>query len=147
NPAALQNWLRVLAQPAGLTAWLGHFAGLIGAEGIPITGDGSPDNPFAAQVLSLNAQSGVSITVSLTPDAIRFGARASLLPAGANPPGRIDADAVLASIPLHGTASASVLPSLRVAFRAPGTIGGAKLVDSAQIKVGSALAGIEWDGS
>jgi hypothetical protein len=147
DPAALQNWLRALTQASALNAWLGHFAGLIGAKGIPITGDGSPDNPFAAQVLALNAQSGVSITVSMMPDAIRFGLRASLLPTGANPPGRIDADAILASIPLHGTASATVLPSMRVAFRAPGTIGGASLATSAQITIGSARAGIEWDGS
>jgi len=147
NAGALPNWLRSLTQGPALTTWLGHLAGLIGAEGAAIAGSGSLDNPFTAQVLAFNAQSGFSVTASVTPDAIRFGVRASLLPGGANPIGRVDAEAILAAIPLNGTGTATVLPSMSITFRAPGTIGGPNLATSAQIKVGSFRGGIEWDGS
>ena len=67
NPAALPNWLRSLTQGPALTTWLGHLSGLIGTEGVAIQGDGSLGNPFSAQVLALNAHSGLSVTAAVTP--------------------------------------------------------------------------------
>ena len=146
NPAALQNWLRSLTQSAAMTKWLGHLAGLIGAGSLTVNGDGSQGNPWAVQVVPFNAQSGLSVIAWTASDGIRFGVQASFLPAGANPPFRVDAQAILASIPLNGTGSASVLPAASILFRAPGQ-GGAPLASSAQISVGSLQGGIQWDGS
>ena len=149
NPAALQNWLRGLASGAGaaMQMWLGHLAGLIGASGVAIQGSGTAIDPWTLQVLPFNASSGFAITASQDADSLRLGVRASLVPGGANPPGRVDADAVVASIPLHGAGSAKVLPSASVLFQAPGTIGGPDLATSAAITVGSLRGGVSWDGA
>src|SRR5262249_44654328 len=120
NPAALQNWLRSLTQSAAMTKWLGHLAGLIGAGSLTVNGDGSQRNPWSVQVVPFNAQSGLSVIAWTAPDGIRFGVQASFLPAGANPPFRVEAQAILASIPLNGTGSASVLPAASILFRALG---------------------------
>jgi hypothetical protein len=146
NAASLQNWLRALTQAPAMGKWLGHLAGLIGAGEVAITGDGSQANPWAVQVLPFDAQSGLCLFVWTTPEAARFGVRASLMPGGAAPPGRVDAEAIVASIPLDGTGSAVVLPSMSIAFRAPGAPAGPSLVSSAQITVGSLRGGVLWDG-
>jgi hypothetical protein len=146
DPAALQNWLRGLTQSAAMTKWLGHLAGLIGAGNLTVNGDGTLGNPWTVQVVPFNAQSGLSVIASMAADGIRLGVQASFLPAGANPPFRVDTQAILASIPLNGSASASVLPAAAILFRAPGQSGAPDLVSAAQITVGSLQGGIAWDG-
>jgi hypothetical protein len=146
NPAALQGWFNSLLQSGTATTWLGHVAGLIGATGGTVNGSGTSADPWRAEVIPFDAQSGLSITLANGGSALDIGVQASLVPAGSTPPGRIDAQAVVASIPIAGTGSAAVLPSASITFGAPGS-SGAQLVSAAALTVDSLRAGLRWNGS
>jgi len=151
DPNAINNWFSSLLDGSAASAWLGHLAGLIGSSDITVTGSGTPSDPWTVQLLPIGsvAGSGVNITlakqtVSSTTSAL-IGLQAIIIPGGAAPPVRLVANATLASIPVAGTGSASILPSASITATAPGSAG--SLVTSANISVGSLNAGFSWNGA
>jgi len=146
NPAALQSWFQSVIQAGAMSKWLAHLAGLIGVPDLTVNGTGTPADPWTITVIPFDSQSGLALTLSATGSALEIGVQASVVPGGASGPGRIQAEAVIASIPLAGSGNAVVLPSASVAFRAPGSTS-AQLVTSGTITVGSFSAGLNWTGS
>jgi hypothetical protein len=146
NPAALQNWFQSLIQGNTVPTWLSHLAGLIGATDLTVTGTGTVPDPWTVPIISIDSQSAASIIVSSSGSALQFGLRVSLLPGGASGPGRVDAEAVIAAIPLSGTGNAVVLPGAAIQFRSP-TSSSAQLVPAGAFTLDSFSAGLEWNGS
>ncbi len=146
NPAALQQWFQSLVQSGAVSKWLTHLAGLIGAADLTVSGTGTPADPWNVPVIPFDSQSALALAVSVSGSALQFGVQVSLVPSGTSGPGRIEAEAVIAAIPLSGTGKATVLPSATVAFRAPASTSG-QLVSSGTISVDSFSAGLTWNGS
>lgn len=154
DPGALNGWFASLLQ-GGATApvvnWLGHLAGLLGASA-GVTGSGTEVDPWVAPIVPLGtaAGSGFNLTLAKTTAAsttsLLIGLQARVVPGGANPPLRIEGSAVLASIPIAGAGSASVLPSAAVTAHAPGGIGAGALVSTPTITVQSIRGGFNWAG-
>jgi hypothetical protein len=143
DPQAIQKWFASIP----LQSWLAQLAGLLGSS-TAITGTGTVDDPWVAQIFTLNASTGFNVTLAQTADALQFGALVKVAPDGPNPVARIEARAVLASFPLKGTAATAVLPSAAVLLRAPGSDGAAALIDKKPaIAVDSLRAGFVWNGS
>ncbi len=156
DPNAINNWFDSLLEAhstAPIVPWLGHLAGLLGSSDNTVTGSGTPADPWLVQVLPIGsvAGSGVGITLATqtisSTTAILLGLRATIIPGGATPPVRILADATLASIPIVGVGSSSILPSASITAFAPGATGAGNLVSTASITVASLEAGFEWNGS
>ena len=143
NPASIQSWFQSMVQSGGVTKWLSHFAGLIGAPDLTVNGTGVPSDPWTIAVIP---NSGLGLAISVSGSSLRIGAQASLTPGGATGPGRIQAEAVIASIPLAGTGNAEILPAASIAFRAPGDTSG-QLVSNGTFSADSLRAGLQWNGS
>jgi large repetitive protein len=146
NPAAVQGWFQSLVQGASIPNWLGHLAGLIGAPALAVNGTGTPADPWTIAVIPFDAQSALSLAISVSGPALQIGVQALLVPGGASGPGSIQAEAMLASIPLAGSGNAVVLPAASLMFRAPAS-SSAQLVSSDTLSVDSFSAGLEWNGS
>src|SRR5262249_19012927 len=149
DPQAIQKWFASLlvGGPPPIQAWLSHFVGLLGST-TAVTGGGTPSDPWTATIFTLNASSTFNVTLAQLNGALQFGALVKVAPGGATPVARIEAQAVIASLPLAGTGSAAVLPSASVVMRSPGTDGGAGLVSSAPtIAVDHLRAGFVWNGT
>jgi large repetitive protein len=142
DPAAIQNWLQSLVQGSAVSTWLGHIAGLIGATDLTVSGTG----PWAVTLIPFDTQSSLDLVVSISGGQLQIGVAAMLFPGGASGPGRVQASAVIASIPLSGAGSASVLPSASIGFIAPGN-STAQLVSTGPLTVGSFSTGLQWIGS
>jgi len=116
DPQALQKWFLSMlgGSPPPIKKWLGYLAGLLGPSAPVVNGLGTPDDPFTVQVLAFGgaAQSGLNLTLAdqVTGNAhsLLLGINTLFVPAGANPQAKISAQAILASIPLSGTAPAEV---------------------------------------
>jgi large repetitive protein len=152
DPQALQKWFLSMlpGSPPPIKKWLGYLGGLLGPSAPVVNGSGTPDDPFTVQILAFGgaAQSGLNLTladqVSGNDHSLLLGFEALFVPSGASPAASISAQAVLASIPLTGTATAVALPSAAVLMQAPGD--GSSLVTDPNINVGSLRAGLNWDG-
>jgi hypothetical protein len=145
---ATQKWFALLLAGGAppITAWLGHLAGLLGSAS-GVTGSGTPADPWTVSVFTLNTSSTFNITLAKT-DSLQIGLAVGIAPGGANPVARIEAQAVLASLPLSGTGSAAVLPAASVALRAPGLDGAPALVNNPPaIKAAAIRGGFVWTGS
>jgi len=148
DAGALRAWLAALAADgAALGRWFGHLAGLLGAgppDALPaLEGDGSAARPFRVALLELGDGSTLDVTLAAAgePRVLRLGVALGV----AGGAGRIEAGAVLAEIPLGGSAPATALPAahLRLVTPASGTV-----VDAApDFRLGSVAAGMAWDGT
>jgi large repetitive protein len=152
EPAALRGWLAgVAGDPDALKNWFGHLGGLLGgiagSDGqLAVDGDGTPDHPFATRLLPL-AGAGLDLTLARDGDGdggvdtLELGVRLTL-DAGV---ARLVAAATIVAIPLRGAGPARPLPDATVRLEVAAADGKA-LVDSSEVTVGSARAGLRWDG-
>jgi hypothetical protein len=152
DPQAIQKWFVSLLAGATppIQAWLSNLAGLLGSSSA-VTGAGTPADPWTASIFTLNASSTFNITLAKAPvqgnDTLQIGVAVRVAPA-TSPVARIEAQAVLASLPLSGTGPAAVLPSASVVLRAPGGDGAPALIDNAPtIVVHSIRGGFLWNGT
>jgi large repetitive protein len=148
NPLAIRTWFASLLTggPPPIQAWLTNLAGLFGST-FPVTGTGTSADPWTANIFALNASSNFGVTLAQSNGALQFGVGVQVAPGGANPVARIEAQAVLASLPLAGTGSAAVLPSASVVVRTPGAEGMALVSNAPAIAVGHLRAGFVWNGT
>jgi hypothetical protein len=144
---AIQHWFASLLTggPPPIQAWLTHLAGLLGSASA-VTGTGAPADPWTVSVFTLNPSSTFNITLANANNALQFGVLLRVAP-GAAPPARIEAQAVLASLPLAGTGSAAVLPSASVVVRAPGVDGTPLVSNAPAIAVDHLRGGFLWNGT
>lgn len=148
GPEALQSWLNSLISSGKVSAWLGHVAGLFGSTEV-VDGTGTSDDPWDVHLLrfgNLDASS-LDLTLVRTNGNLSAGVRITITPGVDAPAARIQADAVLAAIPLGGTGAAAVLPSASVLVRAPGDNTAPLVAAGGPISVNSLSAGIKWDGA
>ena len=142
NPSAVRAWLAgIVGTPSALVAWFGHIAGVLnaaaveaGATGGPvITGTGTAADPLRSAILEIEGvalQLVVSGGGTAAQPTIQIGAGLSTS-AG---PATLTAQAIIAAIPLAGTAPAAVLPSAAAQLSIP-------------VSGGTILGGFAWDGS
>ncbi|HEX3092200.1 MAG TPA: hypothetical protein VHW72_06235, partial [Candidatus Angelobacter sp.] len=153
DPQALQKWFASLVQGAtpALGAWLENLAGLLGLDGAVVNTQGVPPTRWQIPLFAIGgaANSNLSLTAQLVSgtDAtgLEIGLLASILPSDATPPLRVEAQAVLTTIPLTGSMPAVVLPSASLTLIAPGDP--AKNLSSATVTVQSMRAGFTWANS
>jgi len=125
DPAAFRNWADTLISTGKAAEWLGHFGALFGVGG-GATGSGTADDPWIVPIFAIDANSSVTLTLSQTTEPHtslrRAQAGVQILYKSTDPAlaATIQASAVLASIPLSGTANATALPSASVTVSAPG---------------------------
>ena len=156
DPGALNNWFDSLLQGTGtppIVAWLGHLAGLLGANGTTVSGSGTVADPWSLMLLPIGSVSGSGVSLTLATQTISSttsllaGLAVSVVPGGANPPLRIEAAATIAAIPIVGVGSATILPAASITAIAPGDAAGGNLVSDANITIATAEAGLAWSGS
>ena len=152
GPSALQTWLAALMQGTTPQTWLTQLAGLFGISA-PVISVPTENEPWRVQLMPIGTSPGSGLTFTIATAAdhatnyVNLGVEAVIVPGAATPVARIEARATVASIPLNGTASASVLPAASVVLHAPGA-DGATLVDSLPtIRVASVDGGFRWNGS
>ncbi len=151
DPSAFRNWLAAIATAGKFAEWFGHVGALIGGSAA-LEGSGTRDDPWRLRIFQIDANSKLELTLarvtaehSGTP-ALEIGLRATYLPAGTDPIGRIQAVATFVSIPLQGLDTTAVLPLAAITMVAPGDAA-SSLVDSAAITVRALEAGGKWNGS
>ncbi|HKD78093.1 MAG TPA: DUF6603 domain-containing protein [Candidatus Angelobacter sp.] len=143
DPLAIQKWLASLP----FQSWLGQLTGLLGSA-TAVTGSGTAVDPWTASIFTLNPTSTFNVTLAHTDKGLDFGVMVRVAPSGATPVARIEAQAIIASVPLQGTGSAAVLPSASVVVHAPGAGGAPALVDNKPtIAVDSLRGGFVWNGT
>ncbi|HEY3705718.1 MAG TPA: hypothetical protein VGL22_11690, partial [Terracidiphilus sp.] len=156
NPAALNQWFASLLQggaTAPIAAWMQHFARLLGNAAATAAGTGTENDPWVVPIVSFGAAAGSGLNISLATKTVSsitsllLGLQARVIPSGPNPPLRIEGNAILASIPITGASSASVLPSVSVTATAPGALGAGALVNTPTIAAQSLRAGFTWTGN
>lgn len=153
DPQALQKWFASLVQGAtpALGAWLQNLVGLLGLDGAAVDVQGAPPTAWQVLLFSLGsaAQSKLALTAQLVSAAdatgLEIGLLASILPSGPTPPLRIEAHAVLGTIPLSGSKAAAILPAASLTLVAPGD--SAQTLSSAAVTVQSMRAGFNWVNS
>jgi len=125
DPSAFRNWAASLASAGKVAEWLGHVGGLFGVATIA-TGTGTTSDPWTIPVFTIDAKSAVSLTVAQATEphtgvtrldvGVRVSYESTIPALGAH----IDATAMLASIPLSGSSSASPVPLASIVVVAPG---------------------------
>lgn len=145
DPAAIANWFRSMVQSSSVPTWMTHIAGLIGATGLNVNNPGT-NGPWTITLIPFDTQSSLDLVVSVSGTNLEVGVAATVFPGGASGPGKVQASGVIASIPLNGAGSASVLPDAFVGFIAPGN-SAAQLVSSGPLTVSSFSTGLAWNGS
>jgi len=152
GPAALQRWMGTLAGVDGVTPptvgpWIQHFGALLGAAG-PFSGTGEPTQPWRARLFTITGIGDLFVTVARLDEYLRVGIGGSLgasLGAG-QPHLAVEVSTAVADIPLGGTGHARVLPEASLLVRITGDAG-QPLVDHAAVRIGTALAGVRYDGT
>lgn len=152
GPQALQAWFLSMLEGAApsITEWLQHLAGLLGTNAPAVSGSGTPPDPWKTELFSVpggTANSGLYVTLahdaSGSTQSLDFGIQFQFVPAGAAV--FVGANAVLASIPLAGSAHAAVLPFASVLLQSPGD--NSALVNAGPISVQTLRAGFTFDGT
>lgn len=153
DPKAMQTWFASLTQGATpqLGTWLQSLVGLLGLDSAVVNTQGTPPNSWQVSLFPIGSATGsnLSLTANLTSGSnatsLQIGLQATVLPSDLNPPVRVEAQAILASIPLAGSVSTSLLPSGSLGIVAPGD--STKTLSSATVTVQSMLAGFRWQDS
>jgi hypothetical protein len=133
-----------------ITEWLEHLAGLLGTSAPTVAGTGTNADPWKVELFAVpggSTNSGLYATLanitSGTTDSLELGLQFQFVPF--TPKVQITANAVLASIPLAGDASAKVLPSAAALLQAPGD--GSALVNAGGFSIQTFRAGFSFDGA
>jgi hypothetical protein len=159
---ALVAWLRALAADvAGVRAWLGHLAGLLGLDPTAaVGGDGSSAAPLAVTAAAGAAEVAFTVALGSAADTgdpvLRPGLRLRM-PAPGGFPGRAEATVELAEIQVGGGGiTARPLPAGRVVAHLgpdvplqPGVdpLVDTTVLDDTPISVGALEAGLALDGA
>ncbi|HYK35314.1 DUF6603 domain-containing protein [Alloacidobacterium sp.] len=152
GPQALQAWFLSMLQGGApsITEWLDHLAGLLGTAAPGVTGVGTSADPWKTELFAVPggaANSGLFVTLahdtSGSTQSLDLGIQLQFVPGGAAV--LVGANAVLASIPLAGSAHAEVLPFASVLLQSPGD--GSALVNAGPISVQTFRAGFTFDGA
>jgi hypothetical protein len=152
GPQALQSWFLSMLQGSSpsITEWLQHLAGLLGTSAPAVTGTGTTADPWKVELFAVpggSTNSGLYATLanvtSGTTDSLDLGLQFQFVPT--SPKVLIAANAVLASIPLAGGASAKVLPSASALLQSPGD--GSALLGTGPITIQTFRAGFTFDGA
>ena len=145
GPAALQSWLGSVLDGGHLTAWMGHFSALFGAIQVP-EGAGTLADPTRVLLASLGSVGKLNLALAKADGRLHVSLGLRLVPAGPNPPARLDTNITLVAIPLSGMGTAKVLPTARLMVSSPG--GSADLLPAGSVlPIQRAQAGVEWDGA
>jgi hypothetical protein len=152
GPVALQRWLTSLAGMDGVTPptvgpWIEHLGGLLGAAGA-FSGTGELNDPWRARLAAITGIGELFVAVARVDDHLRVGFGGSFgASLGATEPHlAVEASTAIADIPLGGTGHARVLPEASLLVRISGDAG-QPLVDHAAVRIGTALAGVTYDGA
>jgi hypothetical protein len=145
DPGAIANWFQSMVQASAVPTWMTHLAGLIGATGLNVN-NGGPNGPWTITLIPFDAQSSLDLVISVAGLKLQVGVTATVFPGGPSGPGKVQASAVIASIPLSGSGSASVLPTASIGFIAPGN-SSEQLVPTGPLTVSSFSTGLQWNGS
>jgi hypothetical protein len=95
DAAAFRNWVAALLAAGKLPDWLGHL-GAIFAGDSTTAGSGTETDPWLVRIFSIDANSALNATIVQTVEEhtgtlrIAIGLETAYLPAGPNPPARID---------------------------------------------------------
>lgn len=126
DPTAIQRWFAALTQDAAvLQRWMQELAGLLGQAVGPVQGDGSVAAPWAVPLLALGGggSSSLDFTAALATNNgqtfLQLGALVHVAPGAAPAPFQLEAQAVIASIPLAGPGSTTLLQSASALVVAP----------------------------
>jgi hypothetical protein len=125
NASAFRDWAASLISAGKAADWLGHLGGLFGVASAA-TGSGTTADPWTVPVFTIDAKSVVSLTLAQSTEPhtgtgrVDVGLRISYDSTNPALGARIDAAAVLASIPLGGSPTAAALPSASIVVVAPG---------------------------
>ncbi|MGH9056264.1 MAG: hypothetical protein ACRDYY_10465, partial [Acidimicrobiales bacterium] len=154
DASAFKGWLQSLVTPAGgtapITAWLGHIATLLGITAPSAQGTGTMADPWRVTIADIGPG---RLEVRLATDhdprsgALRLlpGIAVALSASVAGSKAEVQAEAVLAAIPLAGTAPAVPVPKASLLVVTPSD--GSTLVAAGGVTIGQARGGINWDGS
>jgi hypothetical protein len=147
DPAVVAGWFAsVIDAPGTAEAWLAHLAGLFGADTTP-AGTGTETDPWRIPLAGLGDDGGIELTIGVRTTAAGREVLAGFSLHLAGPAGLgVDASVVLIALPLSGPEPARAVPSAVVVVRAPGNPA-ATLVDSDELRIGFAQAGLAWDGT
>ncbi|HUJ65887.1 MAG TPA: hypothetical protein VLX59_10135, partial [Acidimicrobiales bacterium] len=154
DPTAFKGWLLTLVTPTGgtapITVWLGHFATLLGLASPTTQGTGTPTDPWRVTIADIGT-GRLELRMATDPDPktgalrLRPGVALALAPSVSGTKAEVQAEAVLAAVPLAGTAPAVPVPQASLLVVTPSD--GSTLVSASGVTVGQARGGITWNGS
>lgn len=152
GPVALQRWLVTLTGSDGQTPptvgpWLEHLAGLLGQTDA-FSGTGDPGDPWQAKLAPITGRGELFANVAQVDGHVRVGFGGSVgasLGAG-EPHLSVRFATAVADVPLDGTGAARVLPEASLGVRLNGDAG-MRLVDDPNVRIGTAFAGVTWNGT
>lgn len=135
DPSQVGSWLDALLHAAPMQAWLTHLGNLMGSGTLAVSGSGTAADPWTVGLVPLKGASLLSLTAVRAGNNLQLGLQGTL----AATAGNMVLQAQLASIPIGGTGTASVLPSASFLF-----VKGPGLVSNANITVGTIQGGLNW---
>jgi hypothetical protein len=143
DPAAFRGWVRTVAEGAGLSEWLGHLAGLVGAP-TTVTGSGTKQDPWRVALFQ-ESHFSLDMTVAVADGRLWPGLQ---LRAGEDQ--HTDADgmhvaarAVLFGLPYQGIDDPVLAPDIEVLVRSPQPL----VPTGGTFACGRVQGGGRWDGS
>lgn len=154
DPTAFKRWLQALVTPDGGTVpaslWLGHIAALLGVTAPAAQGTGTADDPWRVTIAAIGPG---RLEVRLETDhdprtgAVRLlpGVAVILAPSVAGTKTEVHAEAVLAAIPLAGTAPAVPVPRASLLVLSPSD--SSTLVSASDVTITRVRGGVAWNGS
>lgn len=154
DPSAFKGWLQALVTPVGGTApvslWLSHVATLLGVAAPAPQGSGTAGDPWRVTIADIGSG---RLEVRLATDhdprtgtsRLLPGVAVVLVPSVAGTKAEVQAQAVLAAIPLTGTAPAVPVPQASLLVVTPSD--GSTLVSAADVTISQARGGVSWNGS
>ena len=151
GPVALQRWLDAMlvsgSPTAPIRAWLRHLAGLIGTAATT-AGDGTETNPWRIGLVPFGTDAELALTASRRNGTARFGVLADVRGTIAGGPVlALESAMAIADIPLAGTSPARPLPDGALRLSVSGNAATPLVDNPATLRVGSIVAGIEWNGA
>lgn len=143
DPAAARGWIRDLVEGTGMSDWLGHLAGLLGASGA-VAGSGSESDPWRVALFT-ESHLSLDLVVSASDGRlwpgleIRAGEDQDSDPTGLH----LLARSVVMGFPYVGLDDPEVAPDVRVLVRSPSPL----IAPGGPFSCGRLQAGITWNGT
>jgi hypothetical protein len=154
DPTAIKSWLLALVTPTGgtapITLWLGHFATLLGLTSPTTQGTGTTTDPWRVTIADVGSgRLEMRMATDHDPKTgalrLRPGVAVVLAPSVSGTKAEVQAEAVLAAIPLAGTAPAVPVPQASLLVVTPSD--GSTLVSASGVTIAQARGGITWNGA